>query len=279
MILVTNGGDAHAAYRIARCLQRNYKRVIVFIPGWCKSAGTLLAVGAHELVVSDYGEIGPLDVQLRKTDEILEVTSGLTVLDALDLLQNKARETFENTMLSIKGGSSGSVTFKTASDIAANMTVGFFKEIYAQISPMHVGEVGRLLNVAKECGERLRRVSGNLTEENLDTLVNHYPDHGFMIDRAEVEELFTNVRQPSSDEEALSECLGEVARYAVKPNNVAVFFLSQEFHEPNESGQVEQSKIERTNSNQATPDKKTRRSKRPSGKGGLVEAVARNGQG
>ncbi len=33
-ILVTSGGDAHAAYRIARCLQQKYERVSIFVPGW-----------------------------------------------------------------------------------------------------------------------------------------------------------------------------------------------------------------------------------------------------
>ena len=50
LILVTYGGSAHAAYSIARCLQRTYERLFACVPGPCGSAGTLLVVGAHELI-------------------------------------------------------------------------------------------------------------------------------------------------------------------------------------------------------------------------------------
>ena len=66
--LMTLGGDAHAAYRIARCIGHYYKRFSIIVTNVCKSAGTLLCLGANELVVSEGGELGPLDVQLKKED-------------------------------------------------------------------------------------------------------------------------------------------------------------------------------------------------------------------
>ena len=53
LFLVTEGGDADAAYRIARCLQENYTRFTFICSGYCKSAGTLVALGAHEVVIGD----------------------------------------------------------------------------------------------------------------------------------------------------------------------------------------------------------------------------------
>src|ERR1051326_7906177 len=81
LILVTEGGDADAGYRMARALQERYKKVHVAISGYCKSAGTLVAVAANELIISDDGELGPLDVQLLKSDELWEQRSGQTVTD------------------------------------------------------------------------------------------------------------------------------------------------------------------------------------------------------
>jgi len=46
LILVTHGGDADVAYRMARCLLKRYKKVSLYVTGYCKSAGTLVAVGA-----------------------------------------------------------------------------------------------------------------------------------------------------------------------------------------------------------------------------------------
>jgi len=71
-VLVTFGGDPDAAYIIARHLQSKYNHFALFVPELCKSAGTLIALGANELIISDYGELGPLDVQLSKKDELGE---------------------------------------------------------------------------------------------------------------------------------------------------------------------------------------------------------------
>ena len=96
LFLCTYGGDPSVAYRIARCLQEKYTTFTVYICGVCKSAGTLLVVGAGEIVMSDHGELGPLDVQLRKKDELWETDSGLTVLSAIETLEEKAFDLFED---------------------------------------------------------------------------------------------------------------------------------------------------------------------------------------
>jgi hypothetical protein len=47
-----------AAYRIARALRHNYEKLHIFIPRECKSAGTLLLIGATSLIISE--EFSPL---------------------------------------------------------------------------------------------------------------------------------------------------------------------------------------------------------------------------
>ena len=79
LVLTTHGGDPNAAYRIARALQHGYSRFTAFVPGYCKSAGTLLILGAHELVLSAHAELGPLDIQLPSKVETDERGSVLTL--------------------------------------------------------------------------------------------------------------------------------------------------------------------------------------------------------
>ncbi len=50
LILVSNGGDAHAVYKIGRYLQEIYESFDVLLSGLCKSAGTLLAIAGRELI-------------------------------------------------------------------------------------------------------------------------------------------------------------------------------------------------------------------------------------
>ena len=194
LILVTNGGDAHFAFRIARCLQREYKRFTICITGKCKSAGALLTIGAHEIVMSNTGELGPLDVQVRKPDELWETSSGLTDVQALETLGETAFKAFEQNLLSLKWKSG--ITMKTCLDVATQLTVGLFSSIYNQIDPMRFGENSRAMRIGEEYGERLGEIGKNLQEKALQKLLAGYPSHNFVIDREETKRLFKQCGNP-----------------------------------------------------------------------------------
>ena len=53
------------------------KASLRYVDTVCKSAGTILALGADVIIMSQYAELGPIDVQLQKEDEVGESTSGL----------------------------------------------------------------------------------------------------------------------------------------------------------------------------------------------------------
>ncbi|KAG8153848.1 SDH family Clp fold serine proteinase [Burkholderia catarinensis] len=213
LFIVTPGGDADAAYRIARCAQDNYERFIAFVSGYCKSAGTLCVLGANEIVMSDQGELGPLDVQLFKKDELGEMHSGLVIGEALKTLQDQAFSMFENYFLSIKRRSGGIVTFKTATETAAKIVSGLFQPIYAQIDPTQIGDIGRSMTIAKDYGQRLHAKGQNFDTDTLNMLVESYSAHGFVIDRREAKELFNEVRAPEADEELLARRLAPASRF------------------------------------------------------------------
>ena len=208
-LLVTEGGSADAAYRIARCLQSLYERFVLFVSGYCKSAGTLLGLGAHEVVIADRGELGPLDVQLRKEDELFQMRSGLTVLSALSTLHQQAYDAFEHFLLQTKFRSGGEITTKTANQIATGLAGELFGRVYEHIDPMHVGEAGRFLKIAHQYGQVLQRKSGNCKPGALDKLTTEYPSHSFIIDRLQAEDLFNNVRPPTPSEMMLAKQTGK----------------------------------------------------------------------
>lgn len=95
LVFVTSeGGNADCAYRVGRYMQDAYRSITVVVAGWCKSAGTLLCIAANDLVVTDAGELGPLDVQLSKLDEVGERSSGLAVEAAFEKLQKEYFQAF-----------------------------------------------------------------------------------------------------------------------------------------------------------------------------------------
>lgn len=191
LVLVTSGGNADVAFRIARCLQDSYEKMSIFVSGWCKSAGTLIALGAHTVYFGEFGELGPLDVQVGKKDELWEYSSGLDLEYALQSLRATSFDMFENYLLSIMNKSSGRITFKTASEVAALLTSSYTREIAAQIEPLNIGETSRLMVVAADYGRRLDLCYENLlSEDALSKLVSGYSSHSFVIDLREANALF-----------------------------------------------------------------------------------------
>ena len=128
LILSTLGGESDAAYRNARLLQEEYRKFAIVIPHMCKSAWTLLATGAHEIVISRIGELGPLDVQVVEQDE-LKMRSGALVLSALQAVKEQSFDLFQAFMFKLKAVSADAFTLRTSADIATVVTTGLFKEI------------------------------------------------------------------------------------------------------------------------------------------------------
>lgn len=205
LIIMTYGGDPHAGFRIARTLDKYFQKVSVMVPDMCKSAGTLVALGADELIIADRGELGPLDTQVRKPEELFDYSSGLDIVKAMQFLQAQALDAFRAFLLDMKLG--GEITTKMSAEIATDLTAGLFAPIYGQIDPYRLGEWQRAINIAYDYGKRLQ--SKNLKSGALGKLVGGYSSHGFAIDREEAILLFRVVRPPDEEENALSNYLVE----------------------------------------------------------------------
>lgn len=220
LVLVTGGGSPDAAYKIGKYLQSRYKTFSIHVPGLCKSAGTLLAIAADEIVFSPYGELGPLDIQLAKTDNIAALESGLNISEAFATLEHYARQTFHQMVGEIVGSSGGVVSFQTASHSAAEIVGALYGPIYQRIDPEEVGSRQRSMEIGAQYGSRLNIRFQNLKDKALRNLAQNYPSHGFVIDQQEACHLFERVREATPSEKALVEHLGEEGRF---PSQNAVF--------------------------------------------------------
>jgi hypothetical protein len=266
--LTTYGGFPDSAYRIARCLQRAYSdgRFILFVDSHCKSSGTLIAIGADEIVMSTIAELGPLDVQLSKPDALGEQTSGLTPTEAIGTLRDRAFESMESCFLSLRFKSGLRITTRTALEVAATLTTGLFRPIFAQIDPMRIGEIARAMLVAKEYGKRLSKKRGELAEA-LDRLVSDYPSHDFVIDRDEANELFGNVREPTEEEESLARIVDEISKGS-ETNEPFVVFLSSMIERDEPVQQAEKGENDESNRCVDGNEDAHRQSGVPEGSGG-----------
>lgn len=202
LILITNGGDPNAGYRIARAFNHHYKTFEILIPDVCKSAGTLMCIGAKRLIFGDRGELGPLDIQLSKPDEMFDNMSGLAIIQALSVLETKIINSFHEYLVNIRSASG--IRTKTAADLAIKLADSLVAPIASKIDPLTLGEHQRAMQIAIDYGMRLNDLAQSLlSTESLYKLVSGYPSHAFVIDRKEASTVFTNVNAPCEETNGL----------------------------------------------------------------------------
>lgn len=63
LILHSPGGDGEAAVRMVRSIQARCRELTVIVPDFAKSAGTILAMGAHKILMGPTSDLGPVDPQ------------------------------------------------------------------------------------------------------------------------------------------------------------------------------------------------------------------------
>ena len=63
VILETPGGSGEVAEDIVRMLHDKYAEVAFIIPGWAKSAGTIMAMAGNEILMGSTSALGPIDAQ------------------------------------------------------------------------------------------------------------------------------------------------------------------------------------------------------------------------
>ena len=117
LLLHTPGGNADAAEKlismIAETAGAGEFRVIV--PDFAKSAGTLMALGADKIIMSDSSELGPIDPQVTLRDERGNMIphSVLSYLDAYYTLSESVRNKPEDVALRIMLDKLDPTTVKT----------------------------------------------------------------------------------------------------------------------------------------------------------------------
>ncbi|MBO8427884.1 MAG: hypothetical protein IAC58_05005 [Firmicutes bacterium] len=63
LLIISNGGDPIVSWRIISLLREKFENISVLVPYTAYSAATLLALGADEIIMHSYGNLGPLDPQ------------------------------------------------------------------------------------------------------------------------------------------------------------------------------------------------------------------------
>lgn len=86
LLLVSPGGDGGVAVRLARMAQGACRQLVVIVPELAKSAATILALGAHSIVMGPTSDLGPIDPQVLVSER--GYVSAKDLIEAVDSALN-----------------------------------------------------------------------------------------------------------------------------------------------------------------------------------------------
>jgi hypothetical protein len=186
VVLHTGGGMVHAARRIALLLREFTDRLSILVPFKARSAGTLLCLGADELVMGPLGELSPLDTWLGSTGE-----GGANMPRVVSAEDIRAFYTMAETWLRMDTAEHKTKVFEALAQRFFPTTLsGFFR------ADQYVRKVGEHL-----LRYHLPRSSAEQRHAIVDRLIREYPEHSHSFTRAEVAELGLVVKAATDEEE------------------------------------------------------------------------------
>ncbi|OGD63609.1 hypothetical protein A2160_01970 [Candidatus Beckwithbacteria bacterium RBG_13_42_9] len=208
-ILESPGGNADYAYVLIRTLREHFEKVNIIVAFWAKSAATLSALGGSTIIMDEFGEFGPLDVQLSTDEELpdSEPQSGLIDEIALKTIENRSVELYERMLLKLlKKNNSRDIDIRLKKTILSKQVFEYisnlYKPLFEQVDPYKIGEKTRSLAIAERYAERILK---QYNEENLkenvhdfvDYMVHDCPNHGYNIDYSIMSIFLANVYKSS----------------------------------------------------------------------------------
>lgn len=85
LLLDSPGGDGETAIRMVRSMQARCRELTVIVPDQAKSAATLIALGAHHLLMGPTSDLGPIDPQFRlRREDGWDLVAAKDVVAAAD---------------------------------------------------------------------------------------------------------------------------------------------------------------------------------------------------
>jgi hypothetical protein len=90
VILETPGGSGETVEDIVKLLRSKYESLGVIVPGVAKSAGTLFAMAADEILMETASALGPIDAQITSQGKVF---SAHALLEGLNKIKEEVTET------------------------------------------------------------------------------------------------------------------------------------------------------------------------------------------
>jgi Serine dehydrogenase proteinase len=83
LVLETPGGSGEVAEDIVRLLRSKYPDLAVIVPGWAKSAGTIITMAGDEILMESSSALGPIDAQIIREGKVFSADALIEGMDKI----------------------------------------------------------------------------------------------------------------------------------------------------------------------------------------------------
>lgn len=187
ILIISRGGDPIVSWRIISLLRERFKKVGVLIPYEAYSAATLLALGANEIIMHPFSNLGPVDPQLHvtKNNQGKKEDINFAAEDLAHYLD------FINSDLGVSD---------------QNLKEKAFELVAKEVGALPIGYAKRSSNLSLSLGEKLLKLhmsDHNKVKAISESLNKSFYHHGYPVGREEAKKIGLSVKTASSDLEKL----------------------------------------------------------------------------
>jgi Serine dehydrogenase proteinase len=193
VLLDSTGGPLDSAFRTVLFLSRYAKTLNVYVPRKAKSASTLIAVGANAIFMSPFGELGPLDTQIRDPRNPTDYISALDCYQSVDYVREFGFSTLSQALKQLAAVTQGKLLLTDSLNAAAQFAIGAITPMLSQTRSLDFGAWGRSLKMGERYAQilisRASEVDQSRAERIASRLVYGYTHHMFPIDITEARDM------------------------------------------------------------------------------------------
>lgn len=209
LILTTRGGEAEIPWRMVSLIREYAKHFSVIVPFRAASAGTILALGADEIVMTRLGALGPIDP--ARSHPLLPRQEGEREGDPISV------QDMRHAMQFIREPTGPGHEMTYTPEAMAQI----FAALFDKIHPLAIGAIEQSYALAKLVAKQClaTHMDPHTQGATIDAIVNKlcddYKSHSYQIARSEARSIGLTVVDAPDDLEKL---LASVVKlYTVRP--------------------------------------------------------------
>lgn len=187
LILYTRGGDTLAAWNIVNLIREFCHELEIIVPNKCRSAGTLMSLGANNIIMTKQATLGPIDPSITRA--MSPLIPNTTPPKKLSLSVESVKG-----YIQLLKNEFGVHEDKSLSDA--------YIKLAEYIHPVVLGDVYRTQKQIQMLAKKLLKMGGyekDATEKLVSFLCSDSGSHDYTINRTEARELGLHIESPTQE--------------------------------------------------------------------------------